>query len=657
VAGRDITEGDSGVYSSFDGSGVSTVARGVSDIGIVSSTTTWQNTDVAYDVAMGGLPFIYAINDSRPYIRQTAPFKKDQFDNGQEPGEQSLTGWWIRSQMSFHSGTGIKFYDPATTDENGHYRFTDSRNIDVWTKGQVTLLKETAALGAVNSGIYKIISIMDGSTNKILGWIPTSTTINNYTASGTAVAYTDVTSIGTPLDTAILAVATDGTNLFIADNDHIYTGPIATPAAGYSRYYNTGSEKVVLAWVKQRLVACIGASIYELTNAKGTTHTLPTPVYTHPNADWTWTSVSESGGAIYAAGYAGGTSAIYKFTLSTAGVMPTLTSGVIAAQLPIGEVVNKIEYYLGYLMIGTNKGVRAASISEQDGSINYGPLIIEESNGVYDFAFRDRFVWATGSVGGFAGLYRIDLSNQLEPLRFAYATDAYLDTITGYATSVDFVGNTDQIAFTTSGSNGIAIQSATVLASTGYLTTGNIRYGTLEPKNFKRLLGRGDFSYGSMVLETVDKDGVEYDHITYDSNIPPVEVGTSQPATAQEYVAFKFILTRDATDTSKGPTFKGYQAKATIATPRQRVMRFPVYCFDIETDKYNTIVGYEGRAFDRIQSLEDVEETGDVITWQDLSTGESRQAVIEQVTFTRMTPPDKRFDGFGGVLEITVRTV
>jgi hypothetical protein len=82
VAGRDITEGDDGVYSSYDGSGVSTVARGVADIGIVSSTSTWQNTDVAYDVALGGLPFIYAINDARPYIRQTAPFRKDQFDNG-----------------------------------------------------------------------------------------------------------------------------------------------------------------------------------------------------------------------------------------------------------------------------------------------------------------------------------------------------------------------------------------------------------------------------------------------------------------------------------------------------------------------------------------------------------------------------------------------
>ena len=624
------------------------------DIGVVSSSAVWQNTDVAYDVAIGGLPFIYAINDARPYVRETAPFRKDQFDNAQEPGEQSLTGWWIRSQSSFHTGTGIKFFDPAATDANGRYRFTDSRNIDVWTKGQVTLLKETANMTGVTTGTYKLLSIVDGSTNKILGWEPASTTINNYTSTGTAVTYTHVTSIGTPLDTAILAIATDGTDLFIADNDHIYTGPIATPTAGYSRYYNTGSQKVTLGWVKQRLIGCIGTSVYELTNARGSTHALPTPTYTHPNSGWEWTSISEGGTAIYAAGYAGGNSAIYKFTLTTAtGSLPTLTSAITAAQLPIGEIVYKIEYYLGYLMIGTNKGVRAAIISEQDGSINYGPLIIEESNGVYDFAFRDKFVWVTGSIGGYAGLYRIDLGTELEPLRFAYATDAYLDGVTGYATSVDFVGNTNQIAFTTSGSNGIAIQSGEytgttgALASTGYLTTGYIRYGTLEPKNFKRLFGRGDFTYGSMVLETVDRDGVEYDHITYDSSITPIEVTTSSPPNAQEYVAYKFILARDIVTTSLGPTFKGYQAKATIATPRQRVMQFPVYCFDIETDRFNTVVGYEGRAFERIQALEDVEETGDVLTWQDLGTGESRQAVIEKVTFTRMTPPDKRFDGFG----------
>ena len=612
---------------------------------------------MSYDVAIGGLPFFYAINDSRPYLRQTASYRKEQFDNSSEPGEQSLTGWWIRSQASFHSGSGIKFYDPGTTDENGHYRFADSRGVDVWTKGQVTLLKETANMSGVTTGIYKVLSIVDGSTNKILGWIPASTTIKNYTADGTAVTYTDVTSIGTPLDTAILAVATDGTNLFIADNDHIYTGPISTPTAGYSRYYNTGSEKIVLGWVKQRLVACIGAGVYELTSAKGSTHTLPTAVYTHPNDDWTWTSISEGGSAIYAAGYSGTTSAIYKFTLASNGSMPVLASGVIAAQLPIGEYVNKIESYLGYLIIGTNKGIRVASISDTNGDLTYGPLIIEAENTGLDFAFRDTYVWATGSIDGCPGLYRINLANELENLRFAYATDAYLDGVSGYATSVDFIGNTNQIAFTTSGSNGIAVQSTTNLTPSGYVTTGNIRYGTLEPKNFKRLLGRGDFTKGSMTLETVDRNGVEYDHISYDSSVPSIEIGTSSPATAQEYVAYKFILYRDATTTSSGPIFKGYQAKATIATPRQRIIQFPVYCFDLETDRYNSMIGYEGKAFEKILALEDIEEDGDVLTWQDLTTGESRQAVIEQITFTRMTPPDKRFSGFGGVINITIRTV
>ena len=643
MAGRDITEGRA--------------ERAIAvDIGILSSSSTWQNSGDAYDVAIGGQPFFYAISDERPYIRQTAPYRKEQFDNNQEPGEQSLTGWWLRSQSSFHNGIGIKFYDPSAGEIVAH-RFTDSNNVDVWTKGEVTLLKETANLSGVTSGVYKSLSIVDGSTDKLLGWVPASTTIKNYTSAGTAVEYTDAVSAG--VDTAILDIATDGIHLFIADNDHIYTGPITTPTTGYTEYYNFQGNKtnVVLSWVKQRLVAGIDASIYELTNAKSSTHNLPSPAYTHPNANWVWTSISEGGSAIYAAGYAGGNGAIYKFTLSVLGVMPTLTSGIVAAQLPSGEYPHKIESYLGYLLIGTNKGVRVATISDTNGDLSYGPLIIEAANTGLDFAFRDRFVWVTGSINGYAGLYRIDLSNELEPLRFAHAKDTYLDGATGYATTVNFVGNSNQIAFTTSGSNGIAIQSASVLSTTGSITTGYIRYGTLEPKNFKRLLARGDFNKGSVVLGTIDKNNIPYDHITYSVGVNPVEVTTSQPESAQEYVAHKFTFTRDATDTSAGPIFKGYQTKATIATPRQRALRFPVYCFDTETDRYNVISGYEGSALERLQILENIEEGGDVVTWQDLTTGETRQIIIEQISFTRMTPPDRRFDGFGGIIEITIRTV
>ena len=143
MAGRDITEGRA------------TRAIAV-DVGVVATSAIWQNTDVAYDTAIGGMPFIYAISDARPYIRQTAPFKKEQFDNQPEPGEQSLTGWWIRSQMSFHAGDGITFYEPAQTAPNSpaHYRFADSKGVNVWEQGEVTLLNNVN-VGHITTGAVK----------------------------------------------------------------------------------------------------------------------------------------------------------------------------------------------------------------------------------------------------------------------------------------------------------------------------------------------------------------------------------------------------------------------------------------------------------------------------------------------------------------------
>ncbi len=662
MAGRDITEGRA--------------ERSIAvDVGVVASTAIWQNTDMSYDVALGGLPFIYAINDSRPYVRQTAPFRKDQFDNGTEPGEQSLTGWWIRSQMSFHSGSGINFYDPATTDENGHYRFSDSKGINVWTKGQATLLKSCTSTHTITGAIAS-----NGVTQQHLRPIKWSTNkgvllldeydVDKIAANGTVTHFVDYTS-GT--DSPVYALCDDGTFAYwitnTATKKTVYKKPLTGSSADTSDVVKMFDEigaitNATMEYVKDRIVLCADNKVYEFSTSATA---MPTTIYSHPTSTHVYTSVAASGPAIYIAGYNGIQSTIQKFTLSTAGVMPTLTSAVVAAELPAGEIVHKIHYYLGYMMIGTNRGIRVAAVSDQDGSLNYGPLIVETSQPCFDFATRDHYVWCATGVAGEPGVIRIDLSNELETLRFAYANDLYMDGVTGYKTTAcAFVGNddptvTDRLVFCTA-NNGttdgtIYIEDASTLRTSGYLTTGNIRYGTLEPKNFKRLLGRGDFTYGSMTLETVDKNGVEYDHISYDASISPIEVGTSNPATAQEYVAFKFILYRDGTTNSRGPVFKGYQAKATIATPRQRVIQFPVYCFDLETDRYNVVTGYEGRAMDRIQLLEDIEESGDVVTWQDLSTGESRQAVIEQISFTRGTPPDKGFSGFGGIIQITIRTV
>jgi len=749
VAGRDITEGRA------------TRAIAV-DVGVVATSAIWQNTDVAYDTALGGMPFIYAINDARPYIRQTAPFRKEQFDNQTEPGEQSLTGWWIRSQQSFHGGDGITFYDPANTTSNSpdHYRFADSRGIDVWTQGEVTLLNDvtnthqttgavvgtdhqhpnqharsiqwstvngvllhdefdvdkiypsitvsitnkalttnvatltTSVAHGLSIGMTIVITGVDATFNgsyRITG-VPTTTTFT-YAKVASNVTSTAVSPVGTGVtdpvihyidylsgtDKKVFAICDDGVNAYWVTNKTVggnerltmfkkplsgdsVTGSSNPSASGdVTQMFQSGSIEIQYAameFVKDRIVLCVNNAVYELaTNAT----TLPSPVYTNPNTNYHYTSVAASGPAIYTAGHSGIYSTIQKYTLSTAGVMPTLTSAVVAAELPAGEIVEKLYYYLGYMCIGTNKGIRVATVSDQDGSINYGPLILETSQPVYDFAGRDRFVWAATGVGELdGGLTRIDLGLEISPLRFAYANDVYVSqTAEHYTTACAFIGTTNRIAFATAYevTDGAIYLESVNLYPSGYLTTGYIRYNTLEPKNFKRLVARGDFSKGSMTLETVTADGTEYDVVSYDSSVPPVEVTTSNPQEAQEYLAYKFILYRDGTDATKGPIMKGYQAKATIATPRQRVMRFPVYCYDVETDRYNVQVGYEGRAFDRIAQLESIEENGDVVTWQDLTTGESRQAVIEQISFTRLTPPDRGFTGYGGVIDITIRTV
>ncbi len=643
-------------------------------IGIGSTGSVWQNTDIAYDVAIGGMPFIYATNDARPHIRQTAPFKKQQFDNGAEPGEQSLEGWWLRSQMSFHSGTGIKFYDPATTDEVGHYRFSDSKGVNVWTKGQVTLLKDvseehitTGAIASNGTPNQHLRSIEWNSTKGVL--LRDEYDVDKIAADGTVTHYIDYNAGAGVYP--VYAICDDGTKAYWATNATAggttkftvfgkpLTGSSASTADEFKVFDNSQIiSNATMEYVKERLVICADNKVYESPTAAAST---PTLLFTHPSSTHVYTSITASGSAIYIAGYNGIQSNIARFTLNTSGVMPTLTSAVIAAELPVGEIVHKIYYYLGYMMIGTDKGIRAAVVAD-DGGITYGPLIVESSQPCYDFAARDRFVWCATSVDGEPGTIRIDLGNQIEALRFAYANDVYYPGVTGHVTtSCAFVDGTSQLAFSTayaSATNGhVYIEKASDLISSGYIKTGNIRYGTLEPKNFKRLLARGDYTYGSMILETVDQYGVEYDHITYDGNIDPIEVTTSQPEVAQEYVAYKFVMSRDASDTTKGPIFKGYQAKATIATPRQRQIQFYVYNMDTESDKFNVQFGYEGRANDRLNRLEDIEESGDIVTWQDLTTGEFRQVQIESVQYMKITPPDKESSGNGGILQITIRTV
>jgi hypothetical protein len=733
------------------------------NVGNPGTSGFWTNNAEDYDVAFGGIPFFIAPTDQNPYQRETAPYRKEQFDNSREPGEQSLTGWWLRSQSSFHGGAGIKFFDPSAGESIG-YRYFDSQGVNPWVKGQVTLLKDTtnahATTGAVvgtdhqhpqqhvrsiqwsnvngvllhdEFDVDKIFPVITVSiTNKALTsdvatlttsaahgltvgmtitisgvdatfngeyritTVPTTTTFT-YAKTASNVTSTAVSPVGTGVtdevihfidyisgtDRKVFAICDDGVNAYWVTNktsggnqrltmfkkplsgDSI-TGSSNPSASGdVTQMFQSGDEEILYAameFIKDRIILCVNNKVYEFptsTDAIGD----GTLVYTNPNTNYHYTSVAASGPAIYTAGHSGIYSTIQKYTLGTNGSMPVLTQAVVAAEFPPGEIVEKIYFYLNYMIIGTSKGLRVANVNDQDGSLDYGPLIFESSQPVYDVACADRFAWATTGVGTNAGLTRVDLSQLIEgePLRFAYATDLVgIQSGTHYTTGVAFLGTTNRLAFTTEHNvtdGAIYLESASALVTSGYLQTGAIRYGTLEPKNFKFVRARGEYTFGAMDIQTVEENGNINNVITYNVAVGTPEAATTNPEASQEFLSYKFTLSRSASDTSKGPVFKGFQAKALPATKRQRLIQFPVWCFDVEKDRFNVTTGYEGRAWERIQILEAIEAEGDIVNVQDFTTGERVQAIIEQIQFSRKTPPSGNFSGFGGLLTVTVRTV
>jgi hypothetical protein len=704
----------------------------------------WFNTGTAFDVAIGGQPFIYATSEERPYERATAPYRKQQFDNSQEPGEQSLTGWWIRSQSSFHRGAGIKFYDPSAGEEVEH-RFETSKGVNVWTPGQATLLREvtqghqttgeialngvtqqhlrsiewttdsityegalmldefdvdkifpeitasinnkeltsdvatltTTAAHGFCTGMEVVVTDVDATfdgTFRITS-VPTTTTFT-YAKVATGVVSTAVSPVGTATsqvihfvdytsgpDFPVYGMCDDGTNGFWvtnvtsggSNNITVYKKALSLDAStsGTPMFDdNFQITNAVMEYVKNRIVMAADNKVYEFS---ASAVAMPTAVYTNPSAGHVYTSITASGAAIYLAGYNGIQSTIEKFILSSTGTMPTLSSAITAAELPTGEIVQAIHYYLGYMLIGTSKGVRVAAIKADDGSLTYGPLIVETTQPVYGFATRGRFAWATTGVDGNPGTIRIDLSEQISPLVFAYANDVYKSDVTGkVTTAVSFLGETDRVIFATA--NGYSyLEDATELLETGFIQTGRIRYATLEPKNYKRLVGKGDFTSGSMTLNTVDVDGLVYDILSYDSAVGAPEVSTNVPQGPLEFLRYRFDLNRDTVDTTTGPVFQGYQIKALPASTRQRLVQLPLFCFDVEQDRFNNENGYQGRAFERIVILETLEETGDEVTFQDFTTNEQFGCVIEEVSFRKISPPDRRFSGFGGILNVVIR--
>src|SRR5882757_1688587 len=625
--------------------------------------------DYGFDYALGGIPFLSGTRDQFPYTEGMAEIRKQQFDSSAEPGEQSIYGWWLRSQNSWTSGAGLIYQDPDVINPYTRafdLRFDDSLGVDTWSPGVVSLLKQPVQR-------YNLTS----TTTAVRGYVDPSGVDATYLLEGNVLyKVTDAgrTAITTGSAGTALALTNSGTAWFLLATDGIWKG--VDTGAGAKIWNNPAGTLTtgVIEVVKQRLVAGWNNVLYILdVNGTGTgAPALPTTwvggfgiVMTHPDTTWVWTSATEGPSAIYASGHNATQSAVYKFFSDVTATTETFIP-IISASMPRGELVNSILVYVGTFMgIATSRGFRVGEL-DANGDISYGPLLFQPTGGCQSIAGADRFMYigSTNAHDGATGIFRVDLGTAYQEastnvLRYAYARDIYAPNTTGLVQSVTTFGKTDRLVFTISNGS-VWIQSPTDLYTTGYVRTARIRFNTEEPKLYKFMsVSTPNPLLGNLTLSIIDIQGTEWPSLTYGPSLNPGtgDVTISQPGGAQKWIKLKFTLTRGASDHTVGAVLDGWQVKALPGSIRQRMISHTFLLFDEEKDKAGQRMGTDGYARSRFEAFKTLARAGDVVVFQELYEDTSTLVVIDDWKFTQLGPPGPGGGTLGGYLTVVLRTV
>ncbi len=368
-----------------------------------------------FPIALDGKP--YALDLANPmggnlYRRDSVALLRTQADNARSAGESSVSPeiFWRRSFDSWHQGAGQTHADRETSSP---YRFRSSKGMNVWDKGELKPLNDV-----VRHNIGETTSQWVGLTTAGTRLYAFNGDSVYYTTGGSG-AWTWTKVTGTPTGSDISYIDSDGKNVFIAYPSAIWkttnTSTSATsfanaPTSPSGTWFGVGIRKGKL------FSSATNGILYEI-ESNGATRI----VIDKSNLGINWTGATGVGGYLYFGGYLGDKSTIYKVTLTNEGT--NLGAGIVAGELPDGEIVTHLGSYLGYLIIGSNKGVRFAN-TDSNGYITIGGLI-ETGQPVYDTRGQDRFVYfGWGNYDEYSsGLGRMDLAEFTSTLTPAYSSD------------------------------------------------------------------------------------------------------------------------------------------------------------------------------------------------------------------------------------------
>ena len=630
----------------------------ISPYDISSSAGIYMPSGVPYDVAIGGLPFVLAPRDDRPYARETAEFRTQQVDVSQQAGDQSLTGWWTRGQFTFHRGEGITYYE-LLQDTGITGRYNSGDNCYAWRQGEVRLSNAMTQVytGAVN----KVIGTANENVAFLLGdgvgWSQDLFRLDLSVPSSAPVA-----GVGSFLvqdacewpDGGCLVI--DNGVIKSVSLDGLTVTTIATLTAGaFWRVF----------WAKDRIFAMDqNSKWYAFSDTAGQTIDVA--------VDFFWQGPTEQAGSLTmtdgpGAAYIGISDRVYAVELDSSGVVPTVTSPRVVAQLPYKRTIQGLLWHGGYLVIQGFGGVRIAQ-DQGNGNLILGPEVIADLGSAtlapaYMGSYRD-YVRLVGRVRGAASITAIDLNmaeftSELVP---AYSTrkQALGPVDTSRSVGWTNVGYRTMITWTSEGAWMVEEAEGTYpdgVETSGYVQTGFHRYGVLEPKVFHSLSVRAKGSAGTVSVAIIRKDGAVQPLLTMgpdqyqEANIGIPPIGST------EVIAFRFTLAGPSNMTDdQMPKLLGYQIKALPAPERQRMIQVPLMCYDFEKIG-GPDYGHKGWAWKRLEALEQMETNSGIITFQDFNTGEQRQAYIERVQFQQTVPPKAGGKEFGGIVVVTLRCV
>jgi len=390
---------------------------------------------------------------------------------------------WRESVDSWVLGSGQSEHDH--TDSLPH-RFAESFGIDPWTPAQLTLLHKTERSIRFDSVRVKgeqTTHKIDSVTHLVphLNWVVGS--------DGHWLLWYDddeVDVVAEHLGAGIIDMCSDGEWVYILTDDK----KVARCRDPKTREHYTDLAKQAnfIDYVKHYLLVGQDNVLVDITD-KANHKT----VFTAPAPGFKWAGACEGNNAIYLVGSTVEKSVVHRVGVKQDGT--GLTPGVVAAELPDGEIAVSIGSYLGFVFIGMTSGLRMAGANGQ-GDLTLG-AVIPTHGPVYQIEGQDRFVWYgegaqdDGNGHRVPGLGRIDMSSfTVSNFTPAYANDLFANPPDGSH------GNTVRAVVSYGNRRVFSVEDDGVYFETlryvdeGWLTIGNISFGVDDLKTSLYMQGK-----------------------------------------------------------------------------------------------------------------------------------------------------------------------